>query len=446
MKVQNGIDSYLDNFRQRIKSIDRQNYLMVMGVSAVVCALVIVFWGYLYAISVVPWPKNQVPEFPTEAYQTAQTYYKSQSTVVLLDDRAVNTQLREYLKTSKYYDIHGFTSTLAGTYKGKFLVVKPFSKLKLSPDNKKNLLDLKTALETKTKTLKEKMDKATYWDRNPLRRSYRAVQQEFEMVERFYESVSEQELVSGVNFPYNSGTQSFTLVAGHFGRLDVKGKNSWGLELKEARPVLRISWFKKKADPAVLNTQLKKDKDLFDRLYSEARKQYRVKKRTIEQKIRASIEPRRERVRDWFFEKWFAILIMTIVSTLMAVLLAFYYAIIRRKGLPVKATHEIYFATNTTSQLFRVIALLIVIIGFIGLVANIVLAMWGQKAPFGGFRHISLLYGFLSPIGHTLVTIALSWAFVLWSEFICFASNCYHVMFIKAHGSTMNNSKSQNGE
>ena len=435
MNTQNKIEEHLDSFGNKLKSV-KEKHIQAIIVGALITAMIILIWGYFHAIAEVPWPKETFPEFPGTAYQSAGKYYKSQKTFEIVDEASMNKWLQESLESGDRYSSGDLDALIAKQLMGKHVLVKPFSKLPLSDTIKNKIKDIKNDFQLEMKQLEKEYENTSYyWEKQRIHRELNALKQRAEQAEKSLSSISKSQLICSLKFPYTGEAQTFNLMVGKFKRVNRLDENTLNLELEEGRPVLSQSFLKKipKSQYTGLEKQLEKDEDRLSDILSKAKKEYKKQKEVHEDQIRASITPRRSRVREFFYTKWYSILIMTFVSLLMAVLLYLYYTIIRRKGIPKKSTHHVYFATNTTSRILRYMALAIVILGFFVLLINIVLTISSRNIPFAVIRDISFVFGIVTPIWTTLMTVVFSWTFVLWSEFTCFISNCFHVVFIKAY-------------
>lgn len=127
-----------------------------------------------------------------------------------------------------------------------------------------------------------------------------------------------------------------------------------------------------------------------------------------------------------------------LISFLMLRLLTAYYSILRRKDMRKKTTHDVYFATNTSSAVFRWIALIGVIIGIIGLFLGVLLSIIRKSyflVSFEAYFSIGFLLTRLAlPLAITAATILSTWITVLFAEYVCFVSNLYHIVFVKVYG------------
>jgi len=159
-----------------------------------------------------------------------------------------------------------------------------------------------------------------------------------------------------------------------------------------------------------------------------------LKNRTVSI-LTARNKAERAAIRAAFYHRWYQTLVLWIVSLAVLAGLWRYQVIIRRKRLPRKSTHNIYFATNTTSLLLRAVAVLVVGLGGLAIVAVMLMVLVAGQLPeslplFTGLRYASAA---LAPLALGLGAVILSWGFVLSAEFLCFLSNCYHAMFMKAY-------------
>jgi len=138
-----------------------------------------------------------------------------------------------------------------------------------------------------------------------------------------------------------------------------------------------------------------------------------------------------------FFYRWYSTLLLLINSIIFILLLIRYWIIVRQKDLPRKSTDFVYYATNRTSRLFRIIALIIIFISITGLIVSFLIQLFGKpsplKLPFGNDYGNLFIRALLEPIIVFCLTIIGTWFLLLMSEWIDFISNCYEIVFYKAN-------------
>ncbi len=140
----------------------------------------------------------------------------------------------------------------------------------------------------------------------------------------------------------------------------------------------------------------------------------------------------RQRVRRDFLGKWLGYLFHFVFSIVGFGLLYQFFIIILRLNVPGKSTYHTYFATNVTSKILRWIAWLITVAGLLLIIVEFFATMITGDVFLG--VGVGLFLSFLLPLGIAAGTVVASWLFLLQSEFICFISNVYHVLFIKTYG------------
>lgn len=220
------------------------------------------------------------------------------------------------------------------------------------------------------------------------------------------------------------------------------GDNNYVFSGEYNRPIINKKFLKKVNDVSlnIDDIDLTSDKKIFNNIVKSDKELFKSNYKNTKRKINEEVARNRKMVRNQFYYRWYATLFATVMSLIMIVILKHYYDIVRRKSLTKKTTHDIYFATNTTSKVFRWIAQLIVALGIFTLVINLLFIIFtarpGIDIPFYVFAGFSFIYAGLMPIVVVVTTVIASWIFVLESELICFISNCYDVVFKKAYTDT----------
>ena len=188
-------------------------------------------------------------------------------------------------------------------------------------------------------------------------------------------------------------------------------------------PVISNSVFKVKS----IN---KKDKSSYKSVYNQ-----------ILPRAKVIVRENRKKYRRSFYRSWFSRYFSILGSIFAIILLGRYRKILNREEVVKKSTHNIYFGINTTSTVFRWIAIITVFLGQIFLGIAIVSTIMGDNIMGNfilnfaqiKFLPIILITIFLQPLLIGLIFIIESWVFLLISELLCFISSLYHITFLSSH-------------
>jgi len=313
-------------------------------------------------------------------------------------------------------------------------------------------------LQSAIDTLNNRIANASWGEAYDLEQQRDAKKRELERIDGVVRFYSNLRFFPRTYLPYEDDLAAFNYVAGPFQGFQHRSGSTWSVWLQNVRPVLDDSFLKEigAADTEIDGTALESDRKKFFAIRDQAINEYETRLAEMQQAIDRMVDPARARLRDAFNERWFATLLLVLFSYFAGRILLWYFSLIRRKGLPHKTTHEIYFATNISSLLARLVALIITGLGLLALALNLVFAIesgrvivnpLGIQGPLTAIIKVlpiselishnalefGLLYGFLGPLAITLATMFASWLWVLLSEFLCFVSNVYHVLFHKAY-------------
>ncbi len=258
--------------------------------------------------------------------------------------------------------------------------------------------------------------------------------------DNLYRFAQQGKLLTKVEFPGSNlinekVPEPFTFMAGRVKQIQYEGNV---IECKgEFKPVVKSNLLKKLnvSVTGQISNNLKADMNKL----AEIRKGAKAEFNEGVKKLRHELNIRRKIYKIRFYNRWFTTMIVLLISFIMYRFLYRYFSIIRRKALPKKTTYDVYFATNTTSLVFRWLTLLVVFLGLLGLIVNAIYAViTGGVSHFIPlppiFHGITFIYKILHPVVMAISTIVASWLFVLLAEEICFISNLYHLVFEKVYG------------
>ncbi len=414
---------------------------------AFVLAIVIFIWGQFHGVSQVPWPEDRVPASPEKAFQEASRYFDSDLSFKFVSRAALREDARALLKEDLDVDpVPALLETWSQKYGGGPVVIENSPQSLADTAFETAAEDLKTTLAASVSQMETEIDQMMPWDRDASLEKLRAKRGVLSRIEALVAFMKEGRILAPVRFLNEQAFEGFSFVAtDKLERIQEGSSSRIFFSADSARPACSASFLEKAGVPeSIINEEkLKADKEQLKSFVENARPAYEA---LIDQ-IKQQIAVQRGQARTRFYDQWFPVLIQGLVTFFMLWLLLIFFRIIRRKGLPRKTTFEVYFATNVTSMILRWIALVIIALGMLGLVVALIgaiakagISMYAaMEYPFI-YRLIpsfilgsSYVFAILNPIVQALVIAATAWGFVLWSEFVCFLSSCYHVMFEKAY-------------
>jgi hypothetical protein len=272
-----------------------------------------------------------------------------------------------------------------------------------------------------------------------------------------------RDFLSGLNIrcelgdlPYTNDRPGVSLIGGHLVGLT----RDMRFSLHDAAPVLDTLFLTKAGIPLDVAEGIDFDQELgrWKAVASAAKEKHAQASAALRREAKERAGRQRAVIRNSFYSRWISLLVMAFSTLVVFFYLRRYSTIIRRKGLPRKSTFEVYFSTNVTSLVLRWLALVIVFIGMVELWGFLFLqiVLSGSEIPLlplfntiavpalrplsiliqllgaGGLIG-SILYSLLAPLAIGLLAVINSWLLLLLSEYICFISNCYHVLYSLAH-------------
>jgi hypothetical protein len=435
----------VDDIKIRLKSSVSPAIIAV--IAAVVLSIVILIWGHFYAVSEIPWPKDFTSIFPAGAYREISEIAGPEELFAYIGPRAFREAARPLLKEDIPVDpVSTVMETLNKKYLGK-AVILPSTITGFSDSSfKEAILKLRSDLNDSISKQLAAVNQLLPWDRETALDQIANKKEALTRFEQLAFFLENGRLGSPVRFPNGQIINDFEYVASkRFDGFQLSRGGSWDFKGDDPRPVLDVSFLLKAGVPdyEIDEGQLRVDKEKLQRIVLHARTEFQNEV----EKTKREIADRRARARGVFYDRWYPVLIQAFVTFYMLWAFVLFFRIIRRKGLPRKSTFEVYFATNMTSIILRWIALVLVGLGMLGLVVNLLQSIFLASISISALtriRYIKILFPqvgqvsgyllhFITPIAQTIITIVVSWGFVLLAEYICFLSSCYHVLYEAAH-------------
>lgn len=413
-KTETSINS-TNRFVGYVSKINYKYYLLALSFFTIV----ILIWGFFYSISEVKWDR---PSFPSEVFQTASNKYSRLREVDIIDREYLQKEIVAALSDRQnIVTISTIFNKVIENNKNKTVC---FKQVNIPLSNQQ----INLVYEQSKSYVQEKFENA---DSISERRHYMNLLANYDNLISF---ANEGRVLVRVSFPQSDlipriDTETYTVAIGSITRYRQDRMSIYYEgDFVPATNRRFLSRLNVQLDSDEIQN-IERDQNKINDLEQKARSHFNENLNRSRQRIREQ----RAGVRKQFYERWFSTLFAVLMSILMVNILKRYFSILRRKNLPKKDTHGIYFATNTTSLVFRWISLLVVIIGIINIIINAITQVFTATPthliPVPFIYGVSFLYTLLTPVIMTVSTIIASWIFVLTSEYICFISNVYHIAF-----------------
>jgi hypothetical protein len=438
VKADSGKKADVSVVQRRFFKVNKK-FLKVGFCVVVFFIFLILIWGQFYGVSKVRWPKEKLPVFPEKEYKSASEYYKSVEKATFIGKEDIQKIISDILDAESIgrEPLDRVFRNLNEKYEDKFIIFRNISESIVTDVLEKRSKELIKMYTFK----KDSLEMNTTYKNSTYRRKHRSLTAQLQSYNGIYKFLNYCSITPQVlhKNEFIEDWDSFEIVAGPFGAFTQGEKeNQYVYQSEKGKTVVKKDFLKKAglSKSELKDIKLKSDEKKFKEIKKKHKNKFNEERKKIKEEIGKEIGSKRKAIRSDFYGRWYATLILAVVTIFMLSVLNWYYAIIRRKGLPKRSTHEIYFATNMTSLILRWFSLVIVIFGMIQLLLDLFFIVF-KFHSFGYaniFGYFGFVYAFLAPILTTVSVIVFSWFIVLDSEFICFLSNCYHVLFVKAVG------------
>lgn len=426
--------------------------------------LLILVWGYFHARSKVPYPADSGLDFPADRFVTADERFTEQKGIVLLDSRYFTKKAISMLENEIARNpVRELLTNTHDELRNSVVIVRQG---KSASGNFQLLYEgRKNELEQNINSLKNQIENADYYSGYELRAQLSKSQSQLSRLDALKTFLSELNVKYDFSdLPYTDSPPNIQLICGHLENLS----QNVVIKLRDAAPVIDKKFIAKAgiADDVIAGIDFREEKKIWKETVSAAKEKHEQATLPIRKEIYQRVNEQRGAIRNTFYTHWFGLLLMAFSTLCTYFALKRYYRIISRKGLPRKTSFEIYFATNMTSQILRWLALVIVVIGMIQLWGYLLLQVFQAETDIpilplfnilaglilpsliglvklmaAGDLITTLLFCLLAPVALGFLTVLQSWFVLLLSEFICFVSNCYHILYNMAHANTGQTSK-----
>ncbi|WP_347841543.1 hypothetical protein [uncultured Draconibacterium sp.] len=410
--------------------VDKALIQKTLGIIVLLCVVIIVA-GILKSFIEVKSPKGELPTFPEEKYKEASKVQNS-GKFIKIDIKYFTQTLNKELESASP-NIRSFNNMLNRELDTKKIIVSEIdaSLLKSTFNEKIN------SINVQIKKIEDETANSKYYSKSLSDRKVE-LNNKLSDINRFQKNLEKLEYKPALKFPNSDKYNSFGCIVGTFDKI-TQNETSYSILLHDANPVISKEYLLKAgfSESEISGIDFKAQKQLFATVVNTEKNAFerdlKQQKKILKEKVRAA----RKEIRKAFYVRWFLTLFNAIINVIVIFLLIQYLRIIRRKGLPKKSTHEVYFATNISSLIFRWIAWLIVISGILIIIVSLITVVFAfgsipwEDVPL--FEELSSFALLTTPILVLIFVVLFSWLFVLKSELICFISNVYHIVFNKVY-------------
>lgn len=416
----------------------------VVGALGALC-IIILLVGMLASLIKHKVSADSLSEFPENSYLPASNVQSGSFSII---DYAYFIRVLKLELESNTPSINSFNSRINQELGGKKVIVAKTSFHNSQPIEK--LFSQEEAIiKFKIDAIDKQISGSSYYSYSALQ-DKQSLEVKLGSITKFKEAFKLLSIGSAIVFPVSGKHETFEFAAGIFDHISVNQSSGLSIFVKEANPafskdyLLQFGW----SEEDLSRIDFREELELLKEIKARDKKLFSSKINQEKRALKQVVKIKRREFRAEFYKRWFAVLLNLIVSIGVLFLLLQYIKIIRRKGLPKKTTHEVYFATNMTSLFLRWLALGIAVVGFVLVSLNFFIFMIvPEKVPFihmlvessPVISELSFAFALMVPLLYLVVTVLLSWFFILLSEFICFISNVYHVLFEKAYRNETSN-------
>lgn len=441
----------------------------ISGIVLTSLAVLVLVAGAFHASSEVPYPKDTRLEFPADQYATASERFTQPTGCILLDQAYFTRKAIALLGQELSSDpVRQLVTDTTNELRDKLVIVR---RGRSAGGNFEILYEQqKSDLEREVNSLEKKIRDSSYMSSYGDRASLENVRRQLAGLESLRTFLSELYIKSDLGpLSYTDTRPDIQLICGHLTELP----RNMTVRLRDPAPVVDANFLIKAGIPgdSIEGIDFAKELKTWEETVAQAKGKHSQSSLSIREQINRQVRQRRETIRNAFYTRWLGFLVMTFSTLCTFLALKRYSRIIMRKGLPRKSSFEIYFATNITSLVLRWVALIIVVVGMVELWGFLLLQFIQSTvqipllplfntiagfvlSPLSGLMRLLVagqfltvvLYSVLAPVAFGLLTVVQSWLVLLLSEYICFISNAYHVLYNLAHPGAGHTGRTPQGE
>lgn len=434
------------------KQVFPEKFWMYSAIALPALLILLLIFGSIYAGTKVKISDESRLEFPAASYVTASEQYPQPMGVTLLDQAYFTKKAVTMLSGDATPDaVRQLVSGTLEELKDGLVVVRPG---RFEGGYFQSIYEQKRVeLEREIEDLSSQLRGFYRNDFESIRTQLGQKRMQLNAWESFRNLLTNANIRCELgNLPYSNERPAVSLIAGRLEGIT----RDLRITLRDAAPVLDSAFLTK----AGISLDVLEDIDLDQELarwkatVSAAKDRHAQESAGLRREVESRVARQRAVVRNRFYSRWISLLAMAFSTLVVFFCLKRYSEIIRRKGLARTSTFEIYFSTNVTSLVLRWLALIIVFIGMVELWGFLLLQLLlsGSKLPLlplfntiaipvlrplsvliqllgAGGVIASILFSLLAPVALGLLAIFQSWMLLLLSEYACFISNCYHVLY-----------------
>ena len=427
------IKESLEKYNTFSKSIPIKKVLLgFLGI-----AIFIFFLGFIVSWIKIEFPKKMLPKFEQSKYFSASEAYKSPENILYFNIKEIQDYIEEkYTNGEITKDASNIlVQDVLNKYDGKTVIIQNLEGDFIN-DKIKTLYNEKIEeFKSKKDSAKNAFNNSYYKERSKWRDMYYEYDNKIKYLETFYQFVEGIGIQSTVHFPERNINQNFNYTVGKF-KIENQGSSKL-IMCENSRAIISDEFLTKTKIPKeyISKELLDADREIFKDIKSKEEESFDIRKSQVKETLKKTTKNNRKRFRGNFYFKWYANLLSLITSIVSILLLFKYFKIIQRKGLPKKSTYNVYFATNVSSLIFRWIALIVILVGGLHIFLDFLFGLFKSEVlgTFSFLPGFGFLHSLVAPFLTIIAAVVASWIFVVHSEFICFLSNVYHIVFIKSH-------------
>lgn len=423
-------------------------YLIVIFKATIIMASVILIAGYILSWVNIPKQKPKTEEFRKEVYIEGSIKYQNTANITFLNESFYDEHIAKILKAQSLYNLNSLADRLSEQLISKIVVI-PSSTILINKPKIEETIDLGLQQNQKIiDSLSRVLKMRTYLDYAETSLLENATQN-INTLKSYKNNLSTNRIEYITDFP-SSGTY-FSYQIGEVSSVEFISPNKLVIKCKNSAPILSGSFLTKiGVSKSIINeSELVKQSTALSQIIDRDKTKYKQNLLKEKERINKGISGQRKNFRNDFYVRWYSTLALLLNSLIFIFLLIRFWIIIRQRKLPRKSTDIIYYATNRTSKFFRLIALIIIALAIcrIGIIFILYLITKQKLMPIPLISlpiNKTFIFALLAPPITFVATILITWFFILNSEWIDFITNCYEVVFHKAHEKDITADNKQN--
>lgn len=439
----------MDRFNETLQYLEKQfqsqtqisRYASYIFKATGILIVLIFIAGFIASWIKISIPQIETPNFNSNRYLEGSVKYKSTEGIIFLSPSFFDEQTAKILLTRGLNDLSSIANILSSQLISKTVVVSKNAFFNEMPKTEA-ILDYKLKQNQKTiDSLNYLLRKRMFLDFTETSLQGVAAQN-IQNIQNFKNGLSSIQVTCSTDF-LSEGT-NFSFYVGQVNSIVLISPDRLVVDCLNSAPILSAEFLSKVGVPSdkVNPTDLQKQSIILQQIVTKAEVLLKQELNREKLRIRKEVSQQRSGYRKDFYAFWYSEVLLALNSIIFLFLLIRFWIIVRQKRLPKKSTDMIYYATNRTSKVFRFIALIIIAIAMIKLIIGFVLSLIDKvdllpSAILVPFEK-PYIFALFDPPATFVSAIITTWFFILISEWIDFISNCYEVLFHKAHEKKIN--------